>query len=97
MAAMRIPRLTWQARHNVAALTVSFGAKIWETREAGDLILGYNATGRLAKVVVLDACALLGPQATLSEALEEVQLADRKRLSGGEFTRGARIAEGECL
>ncbi len=29
--------------------------------------------------------------------LEEVQLADRKKLRGGEFTRGARIAKGERL
>lgn len=72
MAPMRVPRLVWQRKHNVAALTVSFGGRIWETREAGDLILGYNAAGRLAKVVILDARSLLGPQATMVEALERV-------------------------
>lgn len=55
---MRIPKLVLMRRHNVAALTVSFG-RIWNTRETGDLILGYNACGRLARVVFLDPRAAL--------------------------------------
>lgn len=50
---MRIPHLVVMQRQSVAALTVSFG-RIWQTIDVGDLILGYNACGRLARVVFLD-------------------------------------------
>jgi hypothetical protein len=70
--AMRIPHLVWNRRHNVAALTVSYGRRVWQTREVGDLILGYNAAGRLSRVVILDPRRLLCPGATAAEALEVV-------------------------
>lgn len=66
---MRIPQLTWNRRHNIAALTVSFGRRIWQTREASGLILGYNATGRLMRVVILDPSTLLPKEATVREAI----------------------------
>ena len=69
---MRIPTLTWDRRHNVAVITVSFGNRIWHTREIGDCILGYNAAGRLARVVVLDPRRMLPPAATVREALGHV-------------------------
>jgi hypothetical protein len=69
---MRIPRLVWNRRRNVAALTVSYSPRIWHTREAGDLILGYGATGRLARVVILDPRSLLPPDATVREAIVRV-------------------------
>jgi hypothetical protein len=69
---MRIPRLVWNRRHNVAALTVSYGRRVWHTREVGDLILGYNAAGRLSRIVLLDPRKLLSPDATASEAIERV-------------------------
>ena len=50
---MRVPHLVVMRRHSVAALTVSFG-RIWHTCDVDDLILGYNACGRLARVVFLD-------------------------------------------
>lgn len=56
---MRVPRLVWHRKHNVAAITVSFGGRIWHTREVGDFILGYNAAGRLTKVVILDPGSVL--------------------------------------
>lgn len=69
---MQIPRLVWHRRHNVAALHVSFGRRIWETRDLGDMLLGYNAVGRLTRVVLLDPAALLDPQASPGEAVERV-------------------------
>lgn len=66
---MRIPRLVWDRRHNVAALTVSYAPRIWHTCEIDDLILGYNATGRLARVVVLDPRRMLPARATPADAL----------------------------
>jgi hypothetical protein len=62
----------WSRRHNIAALTVSYSRRIWHTREAGDLILGYNATGRLARVVILDPQGLLPQDATVSDAIIRV-------------------------
>lgn len=72
---MRVPRLVWNRRHNVAALNVSYSRRIWHTREAGDLILGYNATGRLARVVILDAKRLLPANASVRDALLTVTAA----------------------
>jgi len=69
---MRIPRLVWNRRHNIAALTVSYSRRIWHTREAGGLVLGYNATGRLARVVVLDPQRLLPTDATVADAIVRV-------------------------
>jgi hypothetical protein len=66
---MRIPRLVWNRRHNVAALTVSYGRRVWNTREVGDLILGYNAAGRLSRVVLLDPRRILPKDATAAEAI----------------------------
>lgn len=68
----RVPQLSWDRRHNVAVLTVSFGRKIWHTREIGDFILGYNAAGRLARVVVLDPRRVLPPAATVGQALGHI-------------------------
>jgi hypothetical protein len=64
--------LVWSRRHNIAALTVSYSRRIWHTREAGDLILGYNATGRLARVVILDPQRLLPADATVADAIVRV-------------------------
>ncbi len=72
---MRIPRLMWNRRHNIAALTVSYSKRIWHTREAGDMILGYNATGRLARVVILDPRRSLPPDAGVCEAITSVTAA----------------------
>jgi hypothetical protein len=69
---MKIPRLIWNRRHNVAALSVSYGRRVWQTREVGDLILGYNAAGRLSRVVILDPRALLPAEATAADALTAV-------------------------
>ena len=69
---MRIPRLVWNRRHNVAALTVSYGRRVWHTREVGDLILGYNAAGRLSRVVLLDPKRMLPPDATAADAIARV-------------------------
>jgi hypothetical protein len=69
---MRIPSLVWDRRHNVAAITVSFGNRIWHTREIGDFILGYNAAGRLARVVVLDPKRTLPAGAGVGQALARV-------------------------
>lgn len=67
---MRVPSLVWMRRHNVASLTVSFG-RIWHTADAGDsLILGYNATGRLARVVFLNPAQVLSGEAGPRQALE---------------------------
>lgn len=73
--AMKIPHLVWNRRHNVAALTVSYGQRTWQTREVGDLILGYNAAGRLSRVVMLDPRQLLPEGASVAEALEAVTTA----------------------
>jgi hypothetical protein len=69
---MKIPRLVWNRRHNVASLSVSYGHRVWQTREIGDLILGYNAAGRLSRVVMLDPRRLLPPEASAAQALEVV-------------------------
>lgn len=69
---MQIPRLIWNRRHNVATLTVSYGRRVWNTREVGDLILGYNAAGRLSRVVLLDPRALLPSDATATDAIERI-------------------------
>ena len=69
---MQIPHLVWNRRHNVAALTVSYGRRVWHTREVGDLILGYNAAGRLSRVVLLDPRTLLPSDATAADAIERV-------------------------
>ena len=50
---MRVPKLVRMRRHNIAVLTVSFG-RVGHTRDHGDLICGYNAVGRLSRVVFLD-------------------------------------------
>ena|SRR5688500_15438123 len=70
--AMKIPRLVWNRRHNVAALTVSYGRRVWQTREVGDLILGYNAAGRLSRVVLLDPRTLLPTEASARDAIVRV-------------------------
>jgi hypothetical protein len=72
---MRVPRLAWNNRHNIAALTVSYSRRIWHTREAGDMILGYNATGRLARVVMLDPKRMLPVGATVRDAITRVTTA----------------------
>jgi len=69
---MKIPRFVWNRRHNVASLSVSYGHRIWQTREVGDLILGYNAAGRLSRVVLLDPRRLLPAEASAADALEIV-------------------------
>lgn len=69
---MRIPRLVWNRRHNVAALTVSYGRRVWRTRQVGDLILGYNATGRLSRVVLLDPKTQLPAAASAGDAVVAV-------------------------
>jgi hypothetical protein len=69
---MRIPRLVWNRRHNVAALTVSYGRRVWHTREVGDMILGYNAAGRLSRVVLLDPSRLLPADPSPADAILSV-------------------------
>lgn len=69
---MRIPKLVWNRRHNIAVLTVSYGRRVWHTKEVADLILGYNAAGRLSRVVMLDPRKLLHQNATVSDALDLV-------------------------
>ncbi len=69
---MRIPQLVWQRKHNVASLQVSYGRRVWHTREIGDLILGYNAAGRLSRVIILDPRRLLGDEATVADAIVRV-------------------------
>ena len=61
--------MRWNRRHNVAAITVSYGKRVWNTREIGDVILGYNAAGRLSRVVVLDPRRLFPPDANAQVAL----------------------------
>jgi hypothetical protein len=82
---MKIPRLVWNRRHNVAALTVSYGKRVWQTREVGDLILGYNAAGRLSRVVLLDPKRMLPEGATAGDALAAVTQA---LLRSGELRQG---------
>src|SRR5436309_1982585 len=68
---MRVPGLRWDRRHNVATLTVSFcRGRIWDTRDIGELILGYNAAGRLARVVFLDPRRAFPPDATEQDACD---------------------------
>ncbi len=66
---MKIPKLVWNRRHNVAVLTVSYGRRVWNTREVADLILGFNAAGRLSRVVLLDPRQMLPADATPAEAI----------------------------
>jgi hypothetical protein len=66
---MRIPRLVWDRRHNVAALSVSYAARIWDTHEVGDVLLAYGASGRLVRIVFLDARVQLPRDATASIAV----------------------------
>src|SRR4051812_10096558 len=66
---MRIPQLVWQRRHNIASLQVSFGRRVWHTREIEDMILGYNATGRLCRVIILDPRRMLPDGATEADAI----------------------------
>ena len=69
---MKIPKLVWNRRHNIAVLTVSYGRRVWHTREVDDLILGYNAAGRLSRVVMLNPRNLLPQTASPSDALVRV-------------------------
>lgn len=66
---MRVPQLLWDRRHNVAVLHVSFSGRIWGRREVGDLVLAYNALGRLARVVFLDPGRALRPDAVEGDAI----------------------------
>jgi len=66
---MRIPQLVWQRKHNVASLQVSFGHRVWHTREVEDVILGYNAAGRLSRIIILDPRRLLPEHATTADAI----------------------------
>jgi hypothetical protein len=66
---MRIPQLVWRRKHNVAALQVSFGKRVWHTREIGDLILGYNAAGRLARVIILNPRQMLAEDTSVADAI----------------------------
>ncbi len=66
---MRIPQLVWRKKHNVAALQVSFGKRVWHTREVEDLILGYNAAGRLSRVIILNPREMLPHDATVADAI----------------------------
>lgn len=66
---MRIPQLVWRRKHNVAALQVSFGKRVWHTREIDDLILGYNAAGRLSRVIILNPRQMLAENATVADAI----------------------------
>jgi len=72
---MRIPQLVWQRKHNVAALQVSFGRRVWHTREVEYVILGYNAAGRLSRVIILDPRRMLPPNATAADAIRCVTAA----------------------
>lgn len=69
---MRIPRMVWDRRHNIASINVSYARRIWHTREVDDLILGYNAAGRLARVVLLNPRRTLPRRATICDALSLV-------------------------
>ena len=40
--------------------------------EVDDLILGYNATGRLCRVIMLDPRRLLSPDTTTADAIDRV-------------------------
>jgi hypothetical protein len=66
---MRIPQLVWQRKHNIASLQVSYGRRVWHTREIEDVILGYNATGRLCRVIILDPRRMLPDEATAADAI----------------------------
>lgn len=69
---MKIPRMVWDRRHNVASIQVSFARRIWHTRELDDMILGYNAAGRLARVVLLNPRRAIPRRATTADALAYV-------------------------
>lgn len=78
--AIRVPAMVWDRRQDVAKLTLSFAGRIWHRREVGDdIVLGYNATGRLAKVVILGASTILPEGAGEREALEAVTAALLRR------------------
>jgi hypothetical protein len=63
----------WDRRHNVARIDVSYAPRIWHRREIGDdLILGYNAAGRLARIVVRDPARLLPDARSERDALTAV-------------------------
>lgn len=66
-----IPWLHWNRRHNLASIWVSFAGTLWDHRELEDagVLLGYSATGRLARVLLLDPRRLLPPAATVHDAL----------------------------
>lgn len=69
---MKIPRMVWDRRHNVASVSVSFARRIWHTREVADMILGYNAAGRLARVVLLNPRRTIPRRATTADAIAYV-------------------------
>lgn len=63
--------MVWNRKHNIATITVSFAHRIWSADEpCPDVILGYNAVGRLSRVVLLDPRTLLPPDASERRALE---------------------------
>lgn len=69
---MRIPAFRWDHRHNVATVWVSFANRIWHSVDVGDVVLGYAATGRLARVLFLDPRASLPPVSTEADAIVAV-------------------------
>lgn len=66
---MRVPGFVWNRRHNLATITVSFARRVWDTVDHGELILGYAATGRLAKVILLDPNHRLAPGSCCADAI----------------------------
>jgi hypothetical protein len=66
---MKIPRFTWKRRHNIAVIHVSYSPRVWQTRNVGDLVLGYSATGRLARVILLDPKRMLPDDAEVADAI----------------------------
>jgi hypothetical protein len=66
---MKIPRFIWKRRHNIAVIHVSYSPKVWQTRSAGDLVLGYSATGRLCRVIMLDPKRMLPADAQTADAI----------------------------
>jgi hypothetical protein len=69
---MRVPHLVWNRRQNVAAVVVSFGKRTWDRVDLGEVILGFNAAGRLTKVIIPDAGKVLRPDAGLEDTLMTV-------------------------
>src|SRR5687768_15604746 len=63
-----VPSLRWNRRENVAVLRVSFARRIWDVVEAGNLVLGRSAAGRLAQIVFLDPNAALPRGARVADA-----------------------------